>query len=428
MWAKSLSIRKIFVWSKVRALLAYGLGPALGLLSGPILARALGPEGRGQFSSVMEPLTLGGAIATIGLPSAVTYFIAAGKDPRKVLIRALALGLPSAVATYALLAWYSEHVSETQNIPRGLLLTAWAFVVASALIQILRAYWQGLGTWRRLDLERFSFAILRFSAVVIVAAIGFTTVQPYVAGALVAFLLAGALLMSPNLFTRRERDVPDVKGIYRYSFAAAVGTIAVVCSNRIDQALLPIVADSEQLGFYAIAVTVAEVPVICAALAGRNALTLASRGSTLKFILKDIAPFIASGLLLLVVLYAGAPFYIPALFGTNFSPSILAVQILTVGTAFSLITFVSIAIVSGRGNPAKSSLIPLYSVLITLICFGVIGSDTNSTYAALISTASQIGGATVGAALVWSGRNRPPNGVSASPIVGKDNDLSLQVR
>lgn len=404
MGRKIPAIRGLLAWSKMRALLAYGLGPALGLLSGPILARSLGPEGRGQFASVMEPLTLGGAIATIGLPSAVTYFIAAGKDPRSVLIRAFALGLPTAVATYGLLVWYSDRVSQTQNIPRWLLLAAWALVVASAVIQILRAYWQGLGSWRRLDFERFSFAILRFAAVVIVAWIGFSSVGPYVMGALAAFLVAGALLVSPALLRSSESKSTEAKGIYRYSLAAALGTIAVVCSNRIDQALLPISADSHELGFYAVAVTVAEVPVVCAALASRNALTLASRGASLRLILRDITSFIVAGVVLLVFLFLGAQYYIPFLFGSDFSPSIPAIQILTLGTAFSLVTFVSIAIVSGRGKPGKSSLIPMCSVFVTLTSFAIIGTGMTSTTAAVVSTGSQICAAVVGSLLVWAGR------------------------
>ncbi|WP_395398611.1 lipopolysaccharide biosynthesis protein [Arthrobacter sp. UC242_113] len=410
----SKGLTRLIAWPKLRGLLAYGLGPALGLLSGPILARSLGAEGRGQFSSVMEPLTLAGALATIGLPSAVTYFIAAGNNPRSVLVKAFVVGVPTALGTYALLTWYSTAVSQSQGIPRWWLLVAWSLVIFSAVVQILRSYWQGLGAWKRLDLERFGFAILRFVAVLVVAWIGYDSAGPYVAGALAAFVVSGLILFDRSVKTNDRGSSPAAREIYKYSAAAALGSIAVVCSNRIDQALLPIVAPSQELGYYAVAVTVAEVPVVCAALAGRNALTLASKGERLGFILRDIAPFALAGGVLLALLYGGAPLYIPLLFGTDFSASIQAVQFLTIGTAYSFIAFISIALISGRGRPGTSSLIPLMNVIITCAAFVLVGRNMTSLGAAIVSMSAQVGGATLGAFLVFIVYRRPQDDTEAT--------------
>jgi O-antigen/teichoic acid export membrane protein len=396
---------RVLPWDKARAIFAYGLGPALGILSGPILARSLGPEGRGQFSSVMEPLTLAGAVASFGLPAAVTYFIASGHNPRTVLFRSLVVGIPTASITYGLLIMYSGQVSGKQNIPQWLLISAWSLVVLSSVIQILRSYWQGKGSWRRLDAERFFFAVFRFVAVVGVAVAGFRTAGPFVGGALLAFVLAGIFLVSPKLFKGAARAQADAsvgpRVFYRYSMSAALGTIAVVGSNRMDQVLLPLVASSHQLGFYAVAVTVAEVPLVCAALGSRNALTLASRGESLRVIFREISPFTLAGLLLVIGLALGAPFYTTLFFGTEFAPSVLPIQILAIGTAFSFITFVSISIVSGWGHPLLSSLIPIGSLSLTGIGFLVIASSMTSLTAAVVSSASQGLASILGFILVW---------------------------
>jgi O-antigen/teichoic acid export membrane protein len=201
--------------------------------------------------------------------------------------------------------------------------------------------------------------------------------------------------------------------------AAALGTIAVVCSNRIDQALLPITAPSHELGFYAVAVTVAEVPLVCAALAARNALTLAGSGFRLRFVLREILPFAFAGIILLIALFFGAPYYTPLLFGSDFQSSVFSIQILLIGTAFSFVAFVSIALVSGRGRPGISSIIPVSSLLITCISFAAIGNGMNSMTAALISTAAQVTAAGVGSSMVlFLYRRRAP--AASGPGVAGD--------
>ena len=56
------------------------LVPAAGLLTQPILARALGAGGRGELTAAMAPSALALAIATLGLPEALTFYLA--KHPR----------------------------------------------------------------------------------------------------------------------------------------------------------------------------------------------------------------------------------------------------------------------------------------------------------------------------------------------------------
>jgi len=383
-----------------RGVIAYGLGPALGLISGPILARALGPVGRGQFASVMEPLTLGGAVASIGLPAAATYFVASGMNQRQILWKTLSLGFIISLITYGTMVWYSEQVSETQGLSRWVYVAAWSTVIASALVQILRGYWQGRSAWRRLDAERFSFAILRFTAVVVIGVLGFQDAEYFVGGALLAFITAGAILVSPSLVRRDSRPLVPSRRLYTYSFSAALGTIAVVASNRLDQVILPIVASSAELGFYAVAVTVAEVPIIFAALAGRNALTLASKGATFREIMVEIGPFILAGWTLALALMAGAPIYTPLLFGSDFAQSISSVQILSAGTFVSIIAFAAIAIVAGWHNPLLSSAIPASGLITTCIAYAILGAGVTSELASWISLASQAVAAVVGALVV----------------------------
>ena len=56
------------------------LVPAAGVLTQPILARALGVEGRGELALALAAPGLALAVATLGLPEALVYYLA--KHPR----------------------------------------------------------------------------------------------------------------------------------------------------------------------------------------------------------------------------------------------------------------------------------------------------------------------------------------------------------
>ena len=69
------------VRSKLRsatvATTATGLaGQAALLISGPLLARTLGLDGRGQLAALLLWPNVIALLGTLGLPSAVTYFLA----------------------------------------------------------------------------------------------------------------------------------------------------------------------------------------------------------------------------------------------------------------------------------------------------------------------------------------------------------------
>lgn len=399
-------------WPKMRGVLAYGLGPVLGLASGPLLARAMGPEGRGQFAAIMQPLTLAGAIASIGIPAAVTYFMAQGKfNNRSILVRGLIISAFFAAASYLALVIYSEQLSLVQDIPRNFLMIIWLLVFASAAVQIRRGFLQGGANWKTLDLERFSFAVLRFVVVAALALIGISSAETYAIGSLAAFLAGGFIVWWPirskNREDRDSRPKVSYSALTGYSLSAALGTIAVVANNRLDQVLLPIMAPSHEVGFYAIAVTVAEVPIILGTLAARDALYQSSRGDSPLEILKSSRVYLIGSVGLGILLSVLAPYYMAPVFGADFDGAVRSVQVLAVGTIFACFAMAFTAIISGCGRPALSSLIPLCGLVLTVGLFIFYASDMSSVFAAFIAAVSQAISVVVGIILLAIFKIRP---------------------
>ena len=53
--------------------------PLSALVTGPLLARALGPDGRGVMAALMAPISLANLMFTLGLPDSLAYHVARGR-------------------------------------------------------------------------------------------------------------------------------------------------------------------------------------------------------------------------------------------------------------------------------------------------------------------------------------------------------------
>lgn len=389
-------------------MIAYGAGPALGLASGPLLARAMGPEGRGQFAAIMQPITLAGAVASIGIPAAATYFVAKGSyNGPSVLRRGLILSSVFATLAYAMLIVYSDALSVAQGISREFLLMIWLLIYVAALYQIMRGYVQGRGRWRILDTERWVFAVARFVGVAVLALTAVSAAEDYALVSLGAFVICGVILWWPDKGRyHADRSLPPLpyRVLTGYSLSAALGTIAAVANNRIDQVLLPLMASSQDVGFYAVAVTVAEVPLILGTLAARDALYESSRGSHIMVVLKSISLYITCAFLLSIALALFAPMYMGILFGSSFVGAIGSVQILCIGTIFGCFALTMTAVISGAGKPALSSLIPLSGLAVTALGFWLGRDGMTYISASIIAAISQAVSVLVGTVIIISGK------------------------
>jgi O-antigen/teichoic acid export membrane protein len=369
----------------------------------------------------MEPITLAGAVAALGVPAAVAYFSAKGARAGSVYRRGVILAIIPTMITFIGMCIYAIEVSRQQAIPQILLICCWAVIFPSAVIQIRRGFWQGQGHWRRLDTERFSFAVLRFAAVCGLALFGLSYAPFFALGSLTAFCAAAAILWTPSKGPVFGRGRVEYLTVAKYSIGASLGTIAIVANNRLDQVLLPMVSTSRELGYYSIAVTVAEVPLIFGALAARNALHESGRGTPILQVVKSVGPFLVAAILASALLAVIAPTLVPFFFGKDFEPSVASVQVLVLGTGLACVSMTLVSMVAGRGRPTRSSLIPLGGLLVTVGGFIYIGDSMTSIGAAYVSLFSQVSSLFLGIVLVLTSRH-----VKASDNLVRPKTSTLQ--
>jgi O-antigen/teichoic acid export membrane protein len=389
----------------MRSWIAYATLPLAGLLTAPITARVLGPVGRGQLAGILQPITLAGAVAALGIPSAVTYFVGRGYESKAVRANATKISTIMTVSVALVLFFYSAKVSHQLTIPRFAILLIWCAFLPSAIISIRRSFLQGKRQFSRIDLERTLISTFRVAMIILLWLVGVKYVGAYAVAYMVAGLTASAVLWLPF---KKAGDLPhDAKTqklkrweLLRFALFSSFGTIATAMNSRLDQALMPAVVPAVELGFYSVAVTVAEVPNIITSVSGRNLLAEASARFSRRHILRNwvlgaLGLCAVCGGMLIVM-----PHILPIVFGKDFAPAIVLVKVLLIASMIQYAADTSSAYLAGSGAPEFGSVGPAVGALSTAALFAIYWHHMTAVTAAWISVATQSATAIVGFVLI----------------------------
>jgi O-antigen/teichoic acid export membrane protein len=353
--------------------------PVTSLISGPILARVLGPDGRGVYAAVLSPLQVLAFIANVGLPDATTYAVARLKIPKPhiVAIMSKVTLVYSIIAAALLIGFAPLLLHKTPQAVTLLQLTALT-LPAQMFLTILRMTTSGSADFKWRNVERFVSAVLRLVGLVLFAILGWLTASSAVWVTVITSLV-GVPILLVALFgwrvTPKLKSDPAVRAAHphltrqlmRYGFRGWGGTFAYLVNWRLDQAIMVVLVDARQLGFYAVAVSLAELPQT-AFIQLRNILFAESAA-------RDDMYLIARGCRVLVavtVVMAGigaliSPFLVPFMFGHAFEPSVFMSQLLLIGTIPFLVGQVLGGGLLSLGLPFRASAGQLVGAVFTVV-------------------------------------------------------------
>jgi len=313
--------------------------PAASFASGPILAHALSVEGRGELAAATMPLILVATIATLGLPEAVTYFMAQDRSRTTALLKrgALLLLIPAGVAT-ALMIVMSSWVSGGNPTVHRLIVMSSALVAPSLLLSIVRATAAAHNRWGAITVERIVTAASKLISLIVLFTIGqLNLVNATVV--VIASTLTGALVYIPLMTIPSSgplaANVTNSK-LLRYSSSVWLGAISGMFLLRIDQILLLPLAGAFQLGIYAVAASVSELPVVVNSAIRDTAFTHISDQSITSDTIGELSR-VSTILVMALCIPIGAvsPFVIPLLFGSDFSGAVPVLLILLLATGLA---------------------------------------------------------------------------------------------
>jgi O-antigen/teichoic acid export membrane protein len=400
------------------------LSPIAGLVVAPILAHAFEPTDRGILTAAIAPSTLILSIATLGLPEALTYFSANFRwRTRALLLRASGLTFLLWLALLGLTVLFTPQLSKGDLHLKNLILLAGVIILPALMVNLLRGAAVGLHAWNVVALER---VILAFSRVIVFGALylsGHLTLLAAVVATVVLPAAAGLVYLGVCVF--RSEPVPPDAGhpvqtpeFVRYGLRVWLGSIASILLARVDQLLMTPLSSAYDLGIYAVAVTVSELPSVASgavqsALFGinsrdRDADKLA-RAGRLFFILAGLG-CLAVGVTL--------PLWIDFVFGDAYRGAIWPTILLLAGSLIVIPATSAGTALNAWGRPELRSIGLLITLAVNLVLlftlvprYGVLGACWASVVgslvfaALLLSFASRLTGLSVRAFVVPRGQD-----------------------
>jgi O-antigen/teichoic acid export membrane protein len=337
-----------------------------------ILARALGPTGRGTIAFITVTALVAARLAGLGIGEATAVFVARRPDARgALLVNAVVFMLGGALVAAAVACLGLIAVGDAR--PAGVGGPELAILAAATLIAALgeSGYFFLLGAERLRPLALITATaswVYPLLLVILWSTIGLTVLRAAIAWAAAESLRATAYLSQAVRGTRFARIDPGLIGeALRYGSRAWVGSLARFLNFRTDQILMGFLASEAALGVYAVAVNSSEVLLYLPAAMATALLPAAARTEAGLRTEQALGAFRSAAVVTAaaaVVAAALGPILLPLVFGSAFEASVTPFLWLLPGAlGFAATAVFSSALMAGSA-PGLSSVGPLVSLVL----------------------------------------------------------------
>lgn len=379
----------------------------LNLVTGVVVARLLGPAGRGELAAIQTLPTLIAAVAMLGQTDALVYFSAkGGQGSRTLVLPAVTIAFTGALVLSGVFLAVAPIVLDAQStsvvsLARIYILIAPLFALAWLPFHIFR----GLGHFRAWNLFRL-LPVAGWLLIVLGCFVGghgsvkVLSLSYLAMTGLIGILIWWRLLRVTSGSFRFDSTM--ARRMLLFGAPAVGGTLPQMLNLRMDQVFLAALLDAKQLGYYVVAVgwSGAVLPAVTAlglvlfpkvaAAAKCERLELVAEASRISLLLA-----IAGGMTAAVL----SPLAIPFLFGREFAAAIPLAMSLCIGTVFLAWSFVLEEGLRGLGRTPSVMLSQVTALAVTAVILAALIPLIGSAGAVVASIA---GGAVCAGLDVWA--------------------------
>jgi O-antigen/teichoic acid export membrane protein len=339
-----------------------------------LLARALGPEGRGVTALYQAAVSLGFAFLSLGIATAAVYYVGRREiSGRQAMEAGLSVTLIAAALTaigVAIAAVIFGGELSDEDVPYWLTLLAIpALVQFRSAEAVLRA--QGrFGAMNLLEVS-LPLSILAFLGAVEVA--GGLTIERAVVAWSLAFLppvVLGYALLGPSQWPRGLAGRDLLWQAARFGMQGQLSNLIQLLNYRLDSYLVLLLVNASGVGLYAVGVSLSEGMWLIANSVSVVLLTNLTAGDDENA--ARMTPIVCRNTLLVtaaasLAAAAVSPFAIPWIFGDAFDDAVLPFLWLLPGTVALAGTKILAAYVFSRGRPLINAQIAFVTLVITVV-------------------------------------------------------------
>jgi len=366
---------------------------AVALLTSVVLARLLGPEGKGTFSTLLVYSGLIVSVAELGIRQSTIYQIGSGVHDEVTVVETVFFMLIASSALGMLILWLIYALPSSHRIG---LVTA---MLVSCLIpvQLASKYMTGI-LFGRQEIARFNRVLWMPSvANLLLIAIFVWFVDGGVAGALLAMLIANALVSIYSIFLTARGGNIRVRihaqvalEMVKLGAVYAAAHFVLLLNYRVGIVVLERMVPIGDVGRYALAVSIAEliwqVPAVVGAVVFTRSSAAKDRGVFTTKVLSLFRVSLLFGAMAGLALAMIGPKLISIVFGRDFAESGTILRILIPGVVVMIAQKVLNMDLAGQGKPQAGLVLFFISAMINvLLClllvphYGVYGAGIAST-------------------------------------------------
>ncbi|MGR3304130.1 MAG: lipopolysaccharide biosynthesis protein [Candidatus Scalindua sp.] len=388
---KGYVLRMSFFKHMILTITGRGIFTILGVVTGIITARVLGPQGKGELQAVIlwpQVLTW---LCSMGMGWANVFFFAKEPGQRSKLVAnsflfALTFGLVGILIGEAiipkLLSGYPEHIVL-------LLRTFFLFVPLLLFSSLLLGVFQGCQNFVFYNIMWVLPNLLYAFSLVVLLLLTKLTVESAIyswMGIHVVSLLLKLWLVSRLVPLSISPSFSIFKRTLNYGIKSHIGDISYILSNNLDQMFVIPILSPLEFGIYSIAVrmsrTIVLIPgAIMAVLIPEASRRTSKDAGDLTLWLIQLSFVILT--ILCVVLFIIAPYLIEFLFGERYLGTIEPFRILLIGSVFLGIGSIVDGGLKGTWRPLQVSYANWICIAVLAPCLSILVPLYGTTGAAL---------------------------------------------
>lgn len=385
----------------VGSLTASFAGQGILVVSGVLAARVLGVEGRGQLALIVLVPGILAQLGSLGMPFALTYYIARNPSRGKDVVRAMA-----PIAALQAIALVIVHIVVLAVVVRGepaaVRLAAVASLPAIPALLAMQfgvAILQGQQRFLRLNTVRsLPGAVYALAVLAIFVggsdALGLVVIAWVASSVLGAFVLLGAALRS-SAGSPPAGPMPTCREVLAFGLRGHLGSLSLLETMPIDQAVVGVLCGPAALGLYVVALAFTNLPRFIGQSVGLVAYPHLANKTDVNTSRKALWRFTAVATVPCVfvvgVMAVSAGVAVPVLFGREFQDSAGLLLLLLPGALFYGIRRTLAAGVSGMGRAGLTSASEVFSWPVFLLILAILGpGDQGEGVAIAMSVAAAV--------------------------------------
>lgn len=363
----------------------------MNLLTGIIVARALGPSGRGELAAIMMIAQTAGWLLSVGATEAVSYRLAKNPDDGGRLMGTwLAASVPLAAIAFLvgqllLPILFAAQTPEAIDIARVYMLIVGLVIVQSILNGML------LG-----DHDFLAFNVVRLVPPAIGAvgylalwATGHLSVELALAVAAVAST-AGCLVAGVHAQRRHgvERpSFPMLRETFSYGIRAHGGSISSLVNARLDLLIIPAFLTAASVGLYSVATNVTSIITTLTTTIALIVLPVAARRKdSARTVVRTLHAVLLIGLTIAIPLGVLAQFALELVYGADFGAAATCVRILLPGVVLNAASIVLWSGLLAANRPFLSTVSTAPAAVVTVVGLILFLDRGGIEAAAIVST------------------------------------------